>query len=629
QQFLSIQQYVGSYIGHYLSVQKRGLICECILEIHPDGFAKLFRYGDPTGLEGIVYVENNELFVLTNMNPNTTRYRSALTLKHRVECENQLFSGNFSNMQDEYMPNAGRIIFQRIESDRIPKQEKYHVNTPADLDLFQEIHGDYAWQVIDFLRGFGGDAYSDDPFQVFKNSPFDLAGSPGNKPPVVNTQASSPMPSVSVRPDWNGLYEAYIVQTFNRQGEQTPHMLQRLSVNINTQYAVFRSKRNEFHARYLPANPHFLLAELKMDGALIPEIFVCLHPDQLSEQPNSRFVGTYSGIGQTGIQHPNAGRVLLLRSDRVVEPDDFPLDLSNERLQKLMNDRPGIMDFFLGLDDYMVEGYRLFREERVLPVSMPGSRKVARDMSGVYLRYRLDSDGKSIDVQPVSIMPDGQVRMLSMFGNYQYAGMLNEMPGDIIAISFHAIQYPDGKYEDFYAQSLLYKHKLKEQAKYYKGLHLSRILDNPGKSFTCRTVMVRIAESTTDLASYINQVKAIAIPVFGEHKDLAEFNQINAEHHNILLNLMGEDDNLMTNFAEGASGLKLSFNKSVDFGLHYFLAAAYYAESADPNKFNKAKTAWKQAIKHGFRDKVLLQEYKNSGRLPGFEHLFTEGDMLP
>ncbi len=623
----NLREFKGVYKGYYLSKHWYKSICECFLVIRDDGTVQLHRYAEAVQ-NGIAYsrVDNDvqELLLLLKFQTDIKRYRFSLQLRKVPEPKNAL-KGSFGSEPSHYMPNTGRIVFLPAEPNQLEdssglqrQPERYRLTHPAEIIQFKQSEP-YSEDIIQFLKGIDEDDFSDDPYQVFSNTEWDMA----------RTAPSIPNQPPALGEPWVGYYKAYIMQYFGNR-----FVLQSLGVDILPDgKLVFRSLHYDYTGTPLPSsrgNDLLLTAIFKNnESGKQPEIYMCLEKPKMKHPTGAFFSGVYCGVGQMGNSTPQGGRILLFRTNNnrplpQEECREYGLSRHDPDFQDLLREHPQLLDFFLGFHDDMLESYKSFLEAFVIPATLPGDRAYLQNLTGIYWSYKLDFNREAINKHPLVIYPDGRVLMKSIHPGKVYHGSVR-LYGDrsMYALSFHALEDTqaideNARMKAFYAMSLFTAPG--QRSTFHIGMHVSQTL-HEHTGLAARQVL-RLASANLD-DFFELEASEIPIPFLGKatDQDIEQFYDINRENFNLLQALIGEEFNLIRGSGLKTPGKSKPFGKEYDYGLMYFLAGVHLAMKRDPKYVAKVKGYFKQALLHGFNDEALLNRFEAQLTELGYDDL--------
>lgn len=626
-----LNKWVGTYEGFYLSQPSKNKLCSGRLFLFEDGSVQFDRFGSSKPAKGVVYFFDDTLFILLHYASKLGRYRFSLILSEVGQNPSQL-RGTYGNGRDEYMPNVGRIIFRQVATTADPASPTTPLegfDTQSDIPDFLQ-RGPFHEGVLRFLKGKSTDEYTDDPAKLFANEK--------EKIPLAS--------ALPVSETELGEYEAYILQFFpNREHH---FVIQCLRTTFRADRIEFTTESGHHYSGQLYVNGNHLLASISRSSKSTPEMFICLqNAGQRKFLPNAAYTGVYAGIGQGDSILPSGGRIVLYRCEgenSIAMPKDYNLIPHDATLKELLRRRRHLLDFFTGRDDEMVEGYKFFRDTFFIPLANDAARKAClNELKGVYLSFKLDKDRKHIDIQPLRILRNWEVWLMSTVpGRYYYGvvnifGMMGGTPS--ISLNFHVLstamqgEVEEGhQLEDYFSQSLFHKKSVLDGKKYLNGVHTSRTISS-GDPFCCRQVLVKVSEKSSDFDQFKDRLQRLALPIFKEKKDLDKYQQYEATYPGLLTWLMGEAENLIVVPRPLNDDEDNLFRQGTDYGLLHIIAASYFAQehqqSSAEDLQKLALEHWYKAVNYGFKDGKLLDNLLKAGRLPGLQGKISPEDMLP
>ena len=614
----------GSYYGCYLSSQGFHSILMAKLEIHSDGSAIFYGTHNPEGERGWIYLSGDRktLYLRFKFNEKLNLFNYFITLTHDG---NRLYGSYGGGSNIPYLPETGRIILRKIEdknAHEIPIG-RIDLRDKPSLDQFLEEPrvGSFNMEAIKFLRGEPiinrENDFSDTPSKVFKKTQFDT--------PTESSKNLDPKhPDNTPIPEkYFGIYEGYVCQNFTNA---PLHRIQRIAVNIMADKSVVAISENRKYTgqavKYTKERKIGIHLAFEEDYPEIHHTLEAVHWDGFDKTLR----GTYTGTGRTAQNVPIGGRIILFnkpefQSTNDIQRRDFSLSNAAD-MQQLEQEIPNLLDYFLGLNDNMVEGYGSFKNSGFLPICNTPYTQIQNHVAGYYLSFRLRTDLRSIAISPLSIDDWGNVKMKStrMKNNKshkEYSGVCEINNNEkLLSLKFHLF---DGK--PFYALSKFNKSpdivNLSTNKLLMGIFSSSNVIQE--RTFACKHILIFQGKNHDLYDNYSPEV--VPVPIY-PNKPTDGFIQKNQEYDGLLDYLIGDEYN-MIRMGRGprlkAIEKYKKFEKKINYGEIFYLAALQYYEMG---KKNLAINSWKQAILNGFQDQVAMDELKEKN--PEASLFFTE-----
>ena len=602
----------GSYYGCYLSSQGFHAILQAKLELKPDGSAIFYGHHNKAGEKGWIYLSGDKktIYLRFKYNEKLNIFKYFITLSH----DGARFYGSFGGGSNfTSLPETGRIIFLKIEN-RNTKDIPVGIVDVRDKDalnlfLNHSKVGGFNQDAINFLLGepiiHRENDFSDTPAKVFKGTPFDPNFG-------VHEKSNPNHPENQAIPEtYLGVYSGYIVQYFN---DHPNYRVQKISLKLSqSKYVLAVSKNRNYKGKALhyveDKKLNFYLAH-KED---YPEIHHILEITSWKDYNNIVLRGTYTGTGRTAQNHPIGGRIIFFKEKEgiaieEIEVRDYSLSDAQD-MSRLESEVPGLLEFFLGLKDNMVEGYGLFKESGFLPITHTPYKEIKNQVSGYYLSFRIRTDLSTISVVPLIIDSWGNVKMkstqkLSQYEYKEYSGICEINNDEVLSLRFHFCGN-----RSLFAQSKFNKSDNivdTESNKILMGI-FSSSNSRQNRPFACKQILIF---QEKDISNYHDTLpEYIEIPIYPKPAS-PRFKELNEKYNNIMNYLIGDEYN-MIRMSRGPRIKSVEkgedFKKKIDYSEVFFLAALKYY---DLGHRASAKNMWEYAILNGFRENNLVDQLR-------------------
>ena len=607
-------KFKGHYYALYLSSQIFHSILVSKLELNTDGSAVFHGLHNEDGENGWIYLsgDKKKIFLRFKYSEKLNIFKYFITLSHSG---NRLYGSYGGGSNFPFLPESGRIVLFKVDESLASKIQIGKVDVKDEQLLLafvkDEQFGKFNREAINFLQGMQmplmrnrDNDFSDSPAIIFEGTSLSRLNNLQELNRFEVREKPSNLPKAYV-----GVYKVYIFHCFNHHPK---YRIQKIGMEFKSNGLVIATSKNRIYKggalEYTRDRKlYFSLAYEDKE----PELF---HIVEYANWQDSEYTltGTYTGTGRIGLNHPIGGRIILFKEPintllNQVKPIDYNLS-SDSDMEKLEVEESGLLDYFLGKKDNMIESYGVFQRSGFLPITNTVYTDITNQVSGLYLSFRIRTDLKTISIVPLCIDNWGNVKMkstqrLSHNIYKEYKGVCEITNNTILTLRYHSCGG-----DSLYAQSTF--NKSKDIVDFKNNVLMGVFLSHNSKQdrpFACKQIVIFCEKSFNNYNGITPEI--IPIP-FYPNQPIERFTEINEKYNKILEYLIGVEYNIIRmsrgpRISEVEIGL--GFKKKINYGDTFFLAGLMYFEM---DKRKLAIFTWNQAKLNGFNNQSLIDKIK-------------------